>query len=77
MSRTLSPQVKQEIEQICQRYPTRGAALLPAHDRDRVAAGVQRALHVDREERVPHYGTSRTGAGAVGLLLAWMLRGKR
>jgi len=30
MSRTLGPQVKQEIEQICQRYPTRGAALLPA-----------------------------------------------
>jgi len=30
MERTLSPQVKQEIEQICQRYPTRAAALLPA-----------------------------------------------
>jgi NADH-quinone oxidoreductase subunit E len=30
MSRTLSPQLRQEIEQLCQRYPTRAAALLPA-----------------------------------------------
>ena len=29
MDRTLSPQAKQEIEQLCARYPTRAAALLP------------------------------------------------